>query len=342
MTGRRRFLSGFMIMVSIFLLLGASAALAVETATDAAQGVTDYSISGNWLTADRSMSKPVDIFYLYPTAYQRGEGEGNYCAVDNASMIKGANGAFNRQATAFLPVGNIYAPYYRQADAAYVLTMPSFADQDEAIRAVPAADGLAAFHYYLENFNNGRPFILAGHSQGSNVLLFILSEIKDQPDVYARMVAAYVIGFSVTQEYLAQNAPLQFAAGADDTGVIISYNTEGEGVLQSPVVRPGALAINPISWTREETEAPKEDNLGSITLLTAAVADLTPVMSLASAQVDLALGVVVCKSVDAARYSLPGLPPGVYHTYDYPFYFYNIRANAQNRVDRYLAEQAQN
>jgi hypothetical protein len=123
--------------------------------------------------------------------------------------------------------------------------------------------------------------------------------------------------------------------------VIISYNTEGEGVTQSPVVRPGALAINPISWTLDETEAPREDNRGSITPLTPAVADLTPVMNLASAQVDAARGVVVCKSVDPARYSLPGMPPGVYHTYDYPFYFYNIRANALSRVEHYLAEHPQ-
>ncbi len=303
--------------------------------------MTDYSQHGNWLTADTSASKSVDIFYLYPTAYQKGEGDENYCDVNNVAMIKGANGAFNRQATAFLPVGNIYAPYYRQADATYILSMPSIADQDEAIRLIPAADALAAFNFYLDHFNNGRPFILAGHSQGSNVLLFILSDIKDWPEVYEKMVAAYVIGFSVTQDYLDQNPPLKFATGADDAGVIISYNTEAEGVTQSPVVRPGALAINPISWTRSETEAPNDDNLGSITLITGTLADLTPVMNLASAQVDLSRGVVVCKSVDPAKFALPGWPAGVYHTYDYPFFFYNIRVNAQNRVDHYLRSHSQ-
>ena len=309
----------------------ADGASPVESST-----VTDYAQHSNWLTTDTSCSKPVDVFYLYPTAYQKGPGDGNYCAVDNVSMVKGANGAFNRQATAFLPVGNIFAPYYRQADAGYIFSLPTVAEQDEAIRQVPAADALAAFRYYLDHYNNGRPFILAGHSQGSNVLLFILSEISRQPEVYSRMVAAYVIGFSVTQEYLDQNPSLTFASGPDDTGVIISFNTEAEGVTQSPVVRPGALAINPISWTLDDTKAPKEDNLGSITLITTSVSDLTPVMNLASAQVDPVRGVVLCKSVAPAMFSLPGLPAGVYHTFDYPFYFYNIRANAQNRVDHYL------
>ena len=214
---------------------------------DKVSNVTDYSRTSSWLSVDRSASLPVDVFYLYPTAWQKGAGDGNYCPADHPSMLRGAQGAFNRQASAFLPVGNIYAPYYRQADASYVLTLPTIGEQEEAIRVIPAADGIAAFDYYLEHYNQGRPFILAGHSQGSNVLLYILSRIKDQPEVLDRMVAAYVIGFSVTRDYLAGNPPLRFASGPDDTGVIISFNTQAEGVEQNPVVRPGALAINPIS-----------------------------------------------------------------------------------------------
>lgn len=340
-----------MLMCALLMVVfvGCATPLTVSAKADVAQpalaedppSMPDYSQRANWLTADTSGSKPVDVFYLYPTAYQKGDGDPNYCDVDNVSMVKGANGAFNRQATAFLSVGNIYAPYYRQADATYILSMPSIADQDEAIERIPAADAIAAFHFYLDHFNKGRPFILAGHSQGSNVLLFILSAMKDMPEVYERMVAAYVIGFSVTKDYLDRNPTLKFATGPDDTGVIISYNTEAEGVAQSPVVRPGALAINPISWTVSDAQAPKEDNLGSITLITGTLADLTPVMNLASAQVNPSRGVVVCKSVDTAKYALPGWPAGVYHTYDYPFYFYNIRANAQNRVDHYLTSSPQ-
>lgn len=317
--------------------LGAASAKAETTLNaDDVNNVTDYSKPYNWLSADMSGSLPVDVFYLYPTAWQKGPNDSNYCSVDNASMIKGANGAFNRQATAFLPVGNIYAPYYRQADAMYTLTLPTIAQQDESVRIIPAADGVAAFNYYLDHYNKGRPFILAGHSQGSNVLLYILAQLKDQPEVLGRMVAAYVIGFSVTKDYLAQNAPLKFATGPDDTGVIISYNTEAQGVTNSPLVRPGALAINPISWTLTDLEAPKEDNAGSIRPVTMALSDLTPVKDFASAQVDTVRGVVICKSVDASKFSIQGFP-GVYHSYDYPFYFYNIRQNAQNRVEKYLA-----
>lgn len=42
---------------------GTTSAAAVDM-----QNTTDYSLHGSWLTADASGSKPVDIFYLYPTA----------------------------------------------------------------------------------------------------------------------------------------------------------------------------------------------------------------------------------------------------------------------------------
>lgn len=66
---------------------------------------------------------------------------------------------------------------------------------------------------------------MAGHWQGSDVLLYLLSEyMKEHPDVYESMVTAYVVGYSVTEEYLAANPHLKFAVGVEDTGVFISYN----------------------------------------------------------------------------------------------------------------------
>jgi hypothetical protein len=66
---------------------------------------------------------------------------------------------------------------------------------------------------------------------------------------------------------------------------------------------------------------------------------MTPIKGVASAQVDIKRGVVVCGSVSSADYSTPGLQ-GVYHPYDYPLYFYNIRSNAMNRVKHYWAANA--
>ena len=60
------------------------------------------------------------------------------------------------------------------------------------------------------------------------------------------------------------------------------------------------------------------------------------VMSLADARVDKEKGVVICSTVDPAQYAV-GFPEGVYHTFDYPFYFFDVRANAAHRIEHYFA-----
>lgn len=301
---------------------------------------TDYSQSEHWLTVPPVIDKSVDVFYLYPTAWQKvDENEPNICEIDNSSMLAGSRVVFEHQATAFETVGNIYAPYYRQVDAAYALSLP-IEEQEELIGGIPKLDVFAAFDYYIKNFNNGRPFILAGHSQGSNVLIYLLSEyMKENPEVYDRMVAAYVIGYSVTGTYLAENPHLQFAQGSDDTGVIISYNTEAPEVVKgtNPVVLPGAIAINPITWTREETLATASESMGSF--LPNAEGTYVTVEHYADARVDLTKGVLLCTTADVDTWA-PGnqvFVRGVFHVYDYGFYYYDLRANAASRVENFLS-----
>lgn len=309
----------------------------IFVACEKESGTTDYSKPEHWLSLPSSPTKKVDVFYLYPTSFQKSnENDPNICEIDNASMLKNSRGAFATQATAFEPVANIYAPYYRQADAAYCLSLP-LEEQAELIGGIPASDALAAFDYYINNHNNGRPFILAGHSQGSNVMLYLLADyMKEHPEVYGRMIAAYVIGYSVTEDYLAKNPHLRFAEGPADTGVIVSYNTEAPNVEgNNPVLLPGAMAINPITWTRTEKLVTAAESLGSI--LFDAEGNIVTVKNYADARVDKNRGVVICSTADVEKLS-PGNPvfgKGVYHIYDYQFYYFNIRANAANRVNNF-------
>jgi hypothetical protein len=304
---------------------------------------TDYSKPEHWLSLPANVSKEVDVFYLYPTAWQKAAGDSNICNIDNPSMLVLSDLALKRQATAFNTVANIYAPYYRQLDIFYYISL-SPQERIQAVAGIPTKDAIAAFDYYIRNYNNGRPFILAGHSQGSIVLTNLLATyMKENPQVYSRMIAAYVIGYSVTNDFLVQNPHLKFANGPDDTGVIISYNTEASTVSApgNPVVLPGALSINPITWTRSGESASADRNLGSIVLNpngTVAAGIPTPVMNFADAKVDVARGVVVCTTVDVNIWS-PGnavFGKGVFHSFDYPFYYYNIRQNATNRTNKYF------
>ena len=64
--------------------------------------------------------------------------------------------------------------------------------QQSIVGGRPTSDAIAAFDYYIKHYNKGRRFILAGHSQGSNVMINLLAEyMKKNPKVYKRMIAAY-------------------------------------------------------------------------------------------------------------------------------------------------------
>ena len=315
-----------------------------------AAAFTDYANAAHWLSAPADPTRKVDVFYLYPTSYVKAApGAPIVCPVDDPGMVKGAGVAFERQAWAFRTFANIYAPYYRQADAASRAALPQ-AQQDQIVAGAPTQDGIAAFDYYIRHFNHGRPFILAGHSLGSNVMANLLAKyMKARPGVYKRMVAAYVVGYSITPRYLSLHPFLKFATGASDTGVIISWNTEAPTVDgTNPVLLPGGLVINPITWTRKETEATAAQNLGSIELdpstggtpMMNTHGTILRVMSLADARIDKAKGVVICTTIDptvSPYYTPGGFPQGVLHPFDYPFYFFDVRANATNRVTQYFA-----
>ncbi len=301
---------------------------------------TDYSDKNNWLNIPETDFE-VDVFYLYPTAWSRTEADPYYCQIDNSTLRAGAQYIYGAQATAFEPVANVYAPYYRQIDAVWILNNGPLEDGTPYFEGLPLADAIAAFEYYLENYNNGKPFILAGHSQGSSVTKGLLKHyMAKHPDVYERMVAAYVIGFSVTEGDLKEYPHLKFAQGADDTGVIISWNVEAPDTVENPLLFEGAISINPISWTLDETTAPKEDNLGSL-IANRADQTVTEMEQLADATVNKERGSVICSTVDIEVYN-PGtnglFPRGCYHMQDYGFYFDNITENARTRIDSFLAE----
>lgn len=293
----------------------------------------DYSVPAHWLSLPAAIDKEVDVFYLYPTAWSSSDPNPQICAIDEPSMLVQAPAAFARQATVFETVGNIYAPYYRQDNSSSI-------DRWNTIAGIPTLDATAAFDYYIRHYNNDRPFILLGHSQGATVMTNLLSGyLRDHPLVHRRMIAAYVIGSPITTAYLAANPHLRFAEGPDDTGVIISYNTEAPDVnpANNPVLYGMVgLVINPITWTRDETPATTAQGLGS--LMPNHALQFVPVPQYADARIDLAKGVLICSSANEEELApiTASFGRGIYHTFDIPFYYFNLRANAANRVNRFF------
>ena len=318
--------------------------------TDLAGTPTDYSDENNWAHLPDNTDKPVDTFFVYPTVYiNPEEGAPDIVPVDDEIMRAGVAGNYEKAPAVFEDLTNLYEPYYRQTNLMSVLDK----DAEEFMEfqyQEQRTDVYAALDYYFENYNQGRPFILAGHSQGSMMLKIALRDyFKEHSDYLDRMVAAYVLGFSITTDDLETNPALKFAEGADDTGVIVSWNVEGPGNKneKNVVVMENSIAINPINWKRDDTKAEASENLGDklpINNEQGVTVDYQPDKpGLLDAQVDTERGVVVCTTYDnyikvgtlAGDIANP-FGPASLHNMDYVGYWDNIRENVQMRIDAYL------
>ena len=302
----------------------------------------DYSRKACWLQLPE-ITKDVDTFYIYSTAYYESsfkEGAPDYAPLDNPEMLEGAQGEYMSNASVFEKSTNVFVPYYRQSGMRYAGEIrKKTGDIDAAISGIPYDDITAALDYYFKNCNQGRPFIIAGHSQGASMVKYVLKNyFRKHPEYYKRMVAAYVIGFSVTKDDLKKYPHLKFATGEKDTGVIISWNTEGPRNVKenakNAVVLPNAVSINPLNWKLDETYAPASMNLGSfMPNMKARRYEITDIG--ADAQVVLSRGVIVTN----AKYDHPAdakfFGPQSFHEDDYTFYYNNLKDNVAKRIAAY-------
>lgn len=297
--------------------------------------VTDYSNSDNWLWLEENPEKEVDLLYFYPTVCFDGNGE-KIAPIDNKMKVS-AQAIFSKQALLLAGFTNVYVPYYRQM---YMKTLGTFKNNDEldyALRTSEARTDLyAALDYYFENYNNDKPFILAGHSQGSHMVKIIIEEyMAAHPEYYKNMIAAYALGFSFTKEDYEKYPHMKAATGEEDTGVVISWNTEGPNATKdSFVILPNSVSINPLNWKTDETPATVKENCGSI-----AMNDITntPIMvgGEGDAKLDLKRGSLVCTTnKEYLPYKILG--DKSLHGQDWTLYAENIRRNAIKRTANFL------
>lgn len=312
----------------------------------------DYSDRSLWLAFPEERPYDVDLIYLYPSACMDPESP-VICDIDNESMIQGAKDYFTQQSPMFEGIVNIFAPYWRQVNGVLLSTM-SFEAVDEAEWAEPRTDVFAALDYYFQNENDGRPFFIAGHSQGSRLLGMALGEyMKVHPEYYSRMICAYRVGDAMTKDYLAKYPHVIPARAADDLGVCASWNTEGEENVGHPslVIAPGAIAINPLNWKADETPAGEELCLGC-QFLVPLTADVKDIPEKTGAVLNLERGSVIVTNPEMKKYSItecqgemgkfmiPMFGPCSYHNCDYSFFHNNVRENVKTRIKAWF-EQAE-
>ena len=305
---------------------------------------TDYSKKTNWYKIPE-ITKEFDTFYIYSTIYfGANEGDSDYATLDNAEMLAGIPIEHAIKSSVFEEATNLFIPLYRQSSMKYAAEVyMKDGNIDAALISIPYTDITAALDYYFENYNQGRPFVIAGHSQGSAILRLVLKGyFKEHPEYYKRMVAAYAIGYSITKEDLEANPHMKFATGETDTGVIISWHAEGPKNVEvnfpipSVIIAKNGIAINPLNWKRDETYAPASMNLGSIVMDETGKTEIRDIDG--DAQVCLARGTVVTNAKATPNDMVDLAGPQCYHQDDYSIFYNNIKDNVAKRIAAYKAQ----
>lgn len=300
------------------------------------QSVSLYENSGNWVYLETAETAAADVFFICPTVYGGTDDSYNMSLEDTASKEAFA-GATNMEKGIYDEDARFFAPYYRQAGL-NVYELPP--EEREAYLSLAYEDIKEAFTYYLEHYNQGRPIVLAGFSQGADMSIRLLKDCFAREEVNDLLVACYAIGWRITEEELEKYPHLRFATGETDTGVIISFNSEAESVTDSLMIPAGTrtLAINPLNWKTDSTPASREENAGAcFTDYSGSI--VTEIPHLTGAYIDPQRGALKVPDVSPQEYPpvLSIFSDGIYHLYDYQFFYRNLQENVGVRIDASLS-----
>lgn len=294
-----------------------------------------YENQTNWAyyASEISDANPeVDCFFISPTVYSAGSGP-LLMSLENAPVKQEFLATVTAHKGLYEEKTRFFSPYYSQV-AIEVYYMP---EEEREIYLNQAYEAVReAFLYYYEVENQGRPFILAGFSQGADMCLRLLKEFNQLN--FDQMVACYAIGWGVTEAEIEAFPQLKMAESSNDLGVIISYNTEAEGVETSVMVPEKTLSINPLSWNISSDYAPKTLNLGACyTDFNGNVVAEFPEFTGAYICPDRGT-LIVDEHITAQDFPAgPSLfQPGVFHLYDTTFFYRNLQENVQERIETFL------
>lgn len=267
----------------------------------------------------------VDVFFLHPTTFTNKKYRNNLNAAIDDSYLNARTDytTILYQASVFNSQCRVFAPRYRQAHIYNFFKK----DKKEAANAFDLAyeDIRTAFEYYLSHWNNGRPFIIASHSQGSLLAERLLKEYVENKPLANQLVAAYIIGWGLPEEYFSS---IKICEDSLQTGCICTWRTVRKGFIP-PILKDeqgNSYVTNPLNWTSGDKYASRKENKGSV------LKDFNKVYY-ATTDAQIGHGLLFVKK--------PKFPWSFlyftrnYHIGDINLFYINLRENVRQRIISY-------
>ena len=278
----------------------------------------DYSDNRCWFENKQDATgKDVDLFYVVPTCiwdYTDSLGQTrHHMDIFNTEQRALTDPSIQLAKSVLADSCNFFSPYYRQISMDSWLTLDTALIEERFKLAYQ--DVADAFHYYMEHDNQGKPFILAGHSQGAKAVIELLKR-EMTPDISRKLIATYAIGYTVTPEELAGYSTLRPAQDSIDTDVLIGFNSVTRPDAVSPLFRDNVVCINPVNWRSDATPA-------------------TSYQGFTVAQ-DTTIHTLIVTGIDEEQYFIPSvaalLPKGNLHVQEFNLYNEDLRKNVLQRI----------
>jgi Protein of unknown function (DUF3089) len=206
----------------------------------------------------------VDVFFIHPTTFTNKKLNGivwNAPINDAELNAKTDYSSILYQASVFNASARVFAPRYRQAHLYSFFTEDANKGKDALQLAYK--DVRNAFEYYLKHHNNGRPIIIASHSQGTVHAGMLLKEFFENKPLQKKLICAYIIGMVQPKNYFNELLPCR---DSKSTGCFTAWRTYRKNYLPEHIQKENnsSWVINPLSWTMDSVFVTRKENKGAV------------------------------------------------------------------------------
>ena len=285
--------------------------------------------------ATESVLPEFEVFYIYPTLFQnklRPVMDHRFERIRTKSSDY-IGLTFGLLTDPVHPL-TLYAPFVRQADYSTALETDFAADLDGTLLQYGIEDTKTAFLYFLKYFHKpGVPYILIGHSQGASDLYELL---RNTPEITPEsgFAAAYLAGLpkktsaEIDRDFAGRG--IRRGNGADDVGVILSWNTVSADAGDNIFTTPDGFVINPLNWKTVESPAREADLPEKAYYYVSEkepAGTFKPALLLGT-RVDSGRGALIVNLPGDSQYDASGqIGEGIFHANDIFFFADSIRDN---------------